>query len=455
VEAIAIFDIGKTNKKLLVFDSNYELIHEQSARFDEIADEDGDPCEDLSSLVSWMRQSLQTLQDRSLPVTAINFSAYGASFVHLDDKGKPLTPLYNYLKPYPDGMQASLHARWGGTDAFSQSTASPALGNLNSGLQLYRLKQQKPQLFAQIKYSLHLPQFLSYLLTGKPVTDITSIGCHTGLWDFAANDYHAWVSEEGMLEKFAPLVSCDSVFPALHPPGLHCGTGLHDSSAALIPYLDSFTAPFLLLSTGTWCISLNPFNTSLLTTDELKQDCLCYLQYNGRPVKAARLFAGQEHEVHVNRIADHFQLQPAFYENIRFNPALLGKDESSAPLTVGDNQLPASAFAQRGLRDYPDAATAYHRLMADIMHAQLKSTRLVLNGSDVSTIYVDGGFSKNHLYMQLLAAAFPDKKVYAASVAQASALGAALAIRNSWNKNNCSPSLVNTELYPPVWVNHV
>lgn len=444
MEAIAIFDIGKTNKKLLVFDSNFELIHEQSARFDEIADEDGDPCEDLSALVAWMRQSLQRLQDDKLPVSAVNFSAYGASFVHLDDKGKPITPLYNYLKPYPDGLQASLHARWGGTDAFSLATASPALGNLNSGLQLYRLKQQKPQLFAQIKYSLHLPQFLSFLLTGRAVTDITSIGCHTTLWNFTAGDYHAWVSEEDMLGKLAPLVSCDTVFPAIQTPVVLCGSGLHDSSAALIPYLDSFSEPFLLLSTGTWCISLNPFNTALLTTDELKQDCLCYLQYNGRPVKAARLFAGQEHEIQVRRIADHFQLQPRFYESIRFNPALLANDGSSLPV-----------FSKRAMADFPDAATAYHRLMADIIHAQIESTRLVLNGSDVPTIYVDGGFSKNHVYMQLLAAAFPEKKVYAASIPQASALGAALAIRKHWNKNNSSSSLVNTELYTPEWVNHV
>ena len=36
------------------------------------------------------------------------------------------------------------------------------------------------------------------------------------------------------------------------------GAGLHDSSAALIPYLSAFREPFILLSPGTWCISLNP-----------------------------------------------------------------------------------------------------------------------------------------------------------------------------------------------------
>jgi glycerol kinase len=41
---------------------------------------------------------------------------------------------------------------------------------------------------------------------------------------------------------------------------------------------------------------------------------------------------------------------------------------------------------------------------------------------------VDGGFSKNEWYMRLLARAFPQVEVFAAEVAQASALGAALMV---------------------------
>ena len=58
------------------------------------------------------------------------------------------------------------------------------------------------------------------------------------------------------------------------------GIGLHDSSAALIPYLMNFKEPFVLISTGTWCISLNPFNEAPLTKEELKSDCLSYMSYD-------------------------------------------------------------------------------------------------------------------------------------------------------------------------------
>ena len=45
--------------------------------------------------------------------------------------------------------------------------------------------------------------------------------------------------------------------------------------------------------------------------------------------------------------------------------------------------------------------------------------------------------------MSLLAAAFPDVEVYAATVAQASALGAALAIHNSWNSQPLVADLIS------------
>ena len=52
---------------------------------------------------------------------------------------------------------------------------------------------------------LHLPQYLSYLVTGKACSDITSIGCHTNLWDFEKKKYHEWVKKEGIDAILPPI----------------------------------------------------------------------------------------------------------------------------------------------------------------------------------------------------------------------------------------------------------
>ena len=194
---IAIFDVGKTNKKLLLFDEQYNIVHEESRPLPEMEDEDGFACENVQALTSWVKDSFASVAaDERFDIKAVNFSAYGASFVYLDENGKVFLPLYNYLKPYPKDLQNKFYTTYGGESLVAKQTASPVLGNLNSGMQLYRLKYEKPGEFVKIKYALHLPQYLSYILSSQVNTDITSVGCHTNLWHFQWEHYHKWVKQE-------------------------------------------------------------------------------------------------------------------------------------------------------------------------------------------------------------------------------------------------------------------
>ena len=311
-------------------------------------------------------------------------------------------------------------------------------------MQIYRLKYEKPEVFNKIKYALHLPQYLSYLISGKAATDLTSIGCHTNMWDFKNNRYHEWVTKEGIDALLPPVEPYSDVTPASFPGTSYLvGTGLHDSSAALIPYLVNFTEPFVLISTGTWCISLNPFNDTPLTQEELAKDCLCYLQYQGYLVKASRLFAGQEHEDAVSRIAAQFNLSPFFYRDIEFDADLTANLRNTEGRKDTD-------FAARDLSVFSDAREAYHQLMLDIVHKQVASTNLVLQGTKIKRIFVDGGFCNNELYMNLLATSFPEAEIYSASMSQATALGAALALHGSWPKKPVPNDIIHLHYYGSV-----
>jgi L-fuculokinase len=443
--AILIFDVGKTNKKVLLFDEQYKLLQEESITLKEIADEDRFPCEDVNALTKWIQRKFsEILLRKDIDVKAVNFSAYGASFVHLDGRSNIVAPLYNYLKPYPENFKRRFYDAYGGEDLIARETASPVLGSLNSGMQLYRLKYEKPEVYKNIKYSLHLPQYLSFSISKTPSTDISSVGCHTNLWSFTKNGYHDWVYKEGLDKKFAPLYSGDKIVGSSNDK-IQTGIGLHDSSAALIPYLTSFHEPFVLISTGTWCISLNPFNHSELTGEELKQDCLCYLSYDGKPVKASRLFAGYEHEQQVKRLARHFQKAIDYYQTVEYSAAFLNEMQAG-------NKFSTRSFSELNLVEFTSYEEAYHHLMWNIVQQQTISTNLVIAGMEVRKIFVDGGFGKNPVYMRLLAKAFPGIEVYAAAVPQASALGAAFVIHHHWNKNSLPTDIielkrfVNTEL---------
>jgi rhamnulokinase len=460
IPVIAVFDIGKTNKKLFLIDEHYKIVWERTAQFSETVDEDGFACEHLEHLRSFVFESLHEATGQiKYQIKAVNFSAYGASFVYLDEKGIPIAPLYNYLKPFPEEIKKEFYDIYGGESTFSLQTASPVLGNLNSGLQLYRIKKQKPDLFHRIKTALHLPQYMSYLLTGRCFSDLTSIGCHTALWDFSKKDYHEWVYREGVYEKLAPLMPDDHVeISNFGKDNLPAGIGLHDSSAALIPYLAGFQEPFVMISTGTWCISLNPFNQTPLIAEELESDCLCYLTHEGKPVKASRLFAGKEHEEQVERIAGHFHLQGGWYRSIAFDPELINhllQRKIAVAATSAGGLEKQFLFALRNLNDFSSDEEAYHQLMLDIVREQYIATQWVIEGSPVKRIFVDGGFSKNALYMNLLAAAFPKMEVFAASVAQATAVGAALVIHRYWNIKTLPGDIIDLKYYPSILIDSI
>jgi sugar (pentulose or hexulose) kinase len=85
--------------------------------------------------------------------------------------------------------------------------------------------------------------------------------------------------------------------------------------------------------------------------------------------------------------------------------------------------------------------------MLDLVAQQILSTQLVIHNSPVKKVFVDGGFSKNSIFMNLLAQAFPEMEVYAASMAQASALGAALAIHDRWNPKPIQNDLIDLKFY--------
>jgi sugar (pentulose or hexulose) kinase len=439
---ILILDIGKTNKKCFVFDEDYRIVYEKSTQLAETTDEDSEPCEDLELLEHWVLTSVrEILRDQRFQIRAINVTTYGASFVHLDAEGQPLTPLYNYLKPFPDDLRKQFFDTYGAESKIALETASPILGNLNSGLQLYWLKHRKPLIFRQIKWSLHLPQFIAYIVgrvynvgrvknpSDVPNTEITSIGCHTMLWDFKKNDYHEWVKAEDIPDKFPPILPSNSTFPITNHQStnhqstnhqINIGVGLHDSSAALIPYLACFDDPFVLISTGTWCISLNPFSQEPLTPEELAQDCLCYLSYEGKPVKAVRYFGGHEHEEMTKALADEFTVSDDFYRQIQLSdPDFFGTKLSES------------------------LKTRYLDSMRQLIEKQAVSTRLAIGNSPIKRIFVDGGFSKNETYMNLLALAFPELEVFAAEIPQASAIGAAIAIHGSWIEKPMSKNLIS------------
>lgn len=434
----AVFDIGKTNKKYFLFNEALEEIRHEYAELPTITDEDGYPCDDPAAIVEWIEGTLDgLLGNPDFHVRAVNFSTYGATLVHLDAKGNPATPLYNYLKPFPSELASKFQCTYGAAE-HDLATASPFLGMLNSGLQLYWLKHERPELFRNIRHTLHFPQYLAYVLTGEMVTEPTSVGCHTKLWDFNRSEYHSWVEAEGLRHLFPDMVPTSTSFEVTRKgKTFNVGVGIHDSSSALAAYLMRSSDPFLLVSTGTWSISMNPFTQERLTLEELERDCLNYLTPSGNPVKASRLFLGHELDHQLKTLNRLFDRDTKYYKQIRLNPSFLRAIEAGAvhnlyyPEVLGNEKLVEDVFRPtkwdpQGCASYEEA---YHHVIWGLVRLQVASIQLALGQSPVKKVFVDGGFVDNELYITLLKHFLPELSIEPSHAPLGSAYGAAAIIQ--------------------------
>lgn len=431
IKVTAVFDIGKTNKKFFLFDAKYQEVHKEYAQFDEIKDEDGFPTENLPALQKWLKSLFdRILSDETYDIKAINFSTYGASFVHLDKDGNVLGHLYNYLKPIQESLIDEFHETY---ENIPVETASPRAGLLNSGMQLYWLKKTKPELYKKIKYSLHFPQYVSYLFTGIPLCEYTSLGSHTSLWDYEKNDYHSWVYQEKINELFPPIVATKtSINMSYNGKKIKIGVGIHDSSAALLPYLLSEKKHFLLLSTGTWSISLNPFNDEKLTEEDIANNCLNYMQIDGRRVKATRFFMGNEYKIQVKKLSKYYNKEYGYHREIKFdkdlylqlvkNPVVYFKFESIDK----KKEQPQKT----NLKPFKIFEEAYHQLMIELMEHQISSVQMAIGTTSIKRIYIDGGFIDNDIFVKLIGHHFKDYSVRTTTSPLGSALGAAMVVSN-------------------------
>ena len=176
---------------------------------------------------------------------------------------------------------------------------------------------------------------------------------------------------------------------------------------------------------------MNPFNTEILTTEQLDKDCLCYLSVTRQPVKSSRLFLGNLHENAAKQITDHFRKSDDYYKKVTFNRQL-----SSALKEKHKKKV----FFQTGLHwrelkehidmyEFGSVEEAYHELMNELCDLTIEAINLVLPANDdTENLYITGGFSKNALFLNLIADAYPSKMVYTSEIANGSALGAALII---------------------------
>jgi hypothetical protein len=159
---------------------------------------------------------------------------------------------------------------------------------------------------------------------------------------------------------------------------------------------------------------------------------LSYFTFDGKPVKASRIFLGHEHELQQRALASYFKLDPEAYKTVEFNLPLyqeIQKKESVIgfrPLGLegtGPNlNSSVSATDYAALKTFEEAQ---HHLIRQLVRWQKISIDLLDPDHEVKNLIVVGGFTKSKLFLEILKLELPERRILISDHPRATALGAA------------------------------
>ncbi len=406
---VAVLDIGKTNVKLALVDVVAGTEVAVLRRPNLVQPGPPYPHYDVEGIWDFFLTGLSYLH-ATHRIDAISVTTHGASAVVLAADGGLAAPVLDYEHKGPDDLAAAYDAL---RPDFALTGSARMPGGLNVGAQLHWQLARDPGLLDRIGHVTSYPGYFIARLTGRVGFDVTSVGCHTDLWEPFAGRFSTLVARLGLMGKMAPAVRPGDVAGVILPAvaqatGLGADTpvtcGIHDSNASLYPHLLTREGAFSVVSTGTWvvCMAVGGAQVRL----DPARDTLVNVNALGQPTPSAKFMGGREYE---ELLAGH-ETEGGAESDAFYLP-------SAHP---GTGPWPARIGGWAGLEPQGRArAVAVGQYLA-----MMTATCLEMIGGDGPTV-VEGPFARNDAYLAMLAAA-TGRGVEASASQTGTAIGAAL-----------------------------
>jgi sugar (pentulose or hexulose) kinase len=415
---VAVIDIGKTNAKLALVDLDTLSEIAVGTTPNTVLADGLYPHFDCERIWSFILDGLAAFH-REKQVGAISVTTHGCAAALLGEEGQLAMPVLDYEFAGPDETDADYRAV---RPPFSE-TGTPRLPlGLNLGAQIFWQEKAFPAEFAKVRTILTYPQYWAYRLSGVLANEVTSLGCHSDLWNPHRRSFSSLVTRQGWDRKFAPVRRASEklgpVLPDLSAklglkPGVPVHCGIHDSNASLYPHLLQRAAPFSVVSTGTWVIAMSVGGRA----DDLDpaRDCLLNVDALGDPVPSARFMGGREFSTLIQGAEDcaDADLAHVLDRGVMLLPSV----------QQGSGPFPHRKHSWIG---EPGVLAPGQRFAAVSLYlAMMSATCLELAGAE-GPIIVEGPFAKNRVFGAMLSVTTGRAVLAAAGSATGTSIGAAL-----------------------------
>ena len=395
---VAVIDIGKTNAKLalvrLLDQSEIAVV----TRPNTVLPGPPYPHFDVEGHWEFILDGLSRFH-AEFGIGAITVTTHGASGALIAEDGSLAAPILDYEHTGPDDSASAYDAI---RPPFSE-TGSPRLSmGLNLGAQLHWQFTTNPDLRDRVAHVVTYPQFWAYKLTGVLATDVTSLGCHTDLWNPYDGQFSSLPEALGIAGKIAPPMKPGEVLGPVKsdvahrtglPPETPVYCGIHDSNASLLSHLVARKPPFSVVSTGTWVIAMAVGGKPVTLDPDL--DTLVNVNAFGEAVPSARFMGGREHDM----VLDGSAVEVAEEDTL----AVLNQRRMLLPAVVPETG-PFAGMQARWHRGEPPKGSGQRGAAVGFYLALVTARCLELIGHE-GPIIVEGPFARNSTYLTMLGVA--------------------------------------------------
>ncbi len=295
----AVLDVGKTRVKLLLVDAGGALVASRERVNQSVeAKMPGKPylALDTDGIAAWLGEAIVSLGALRAGLHRIIVSTHGASLAALrgDSLALPV-PDYEF-----DGFAAHDALRAEAVAAFDDSLSPDLPLGLNVATQLSWLQQHHAETFATADTLVPYPQFWAAWLCGRAASEVSSLGCHTHLWEPRSGRFSELARRQGWAGRFAPMRRAWEVLGPVRPElasvlglptGVRVHVGVHDTNACLAGYLRSWPR-MTMVSSGTWVMAMAP-GAPLRVLDPAR-DLQGMVSVRNEVVATARFMGGRE-----------------------------------------------------------------------------------------------------------------------------------------------------------------
>ncbi len=199
-DLLAVFDLGKTNAKLLTVSAATGAIVAEERTTPGVRVVDGVRLLDHEGVWQWLNAALgRAVSEQN--VSGLMVSTHGCCFALIE--GEHLAAgIIDYEQEVPEDVDRAFRPL---VPPFNETFSPDLPQGLNFSRHIFWRERLDPAAMRRVDAILGYPQFWGWRLAGAKVSEVSYFGCHSHLWRPLERDFSSLADRQGWRNKFPPF----------------------------------------------------------------------------------------------------------------------------------------------------------------------------------------------------------------------------------------------------------